>query len=126
LFAGVDYGIASNIWAEMWSIGGINGVIMFLFFFIIIALLLNQWMTRGPSAFAGILALCGMVWVFYIHRNNLQFEGDLLKRYILLFLVCWGWTVVAVKSAAGKSRGSLTGFVSPGRRRARRLEEPHL
>jgi hypothetical protein len=117
LFPGVRYGVASNVWAQMWSIGGVSGVIIFVCVFVCIIIVMNYWILRARISVAGILALCGIVWVFYIHRNNIRYEGDLLKRYVLVFMGCWAWTILLVGNRAPR-RPDCFNTVPPARSRA--------
>jgi O-antigen ligase len=79
----LSYGLANNIWAQMWSAGG--WVLLILFVLVFCAAIAAGEAARrkvGPEVHA-IIVVALAYWCFYIHRNDLlgalQFE-----RYILL------------------------------------------
>jgi hypothetical protein len=86
LFPEVDYGLASNIWAQMWSAGGWPLLIVFSMLFNIVLAIGNTFL-RSPSPIlrAG-LAPVFCYWAFYIHRNDLGYILNLEKRHVLLLL----------------------------------------
>lgn len=114
LFPGLGYGIASNVWAQMWSMGGISTVVIFVCIFVLVIIVLARGTRAYGQTSAGILSLCGMVWVFYIHRNNISYELGLLRRYLLVFGLCW--VVAAVLNAAGSKGASNARRVGDGPR----------
>lgn len=86
LFPEIDYGLAANIWAQMWSAGGWTLLIIFIILFNLV-LALGNWTLHARSAVirAGLApAFC--YWAFYLHRNELDYALNLEKRQILLFL----------------------------------------
>lgn len=87
LFPEVDYGLAANIWGQMWSAGGWALLVTFIIFYNLI-LALGNWVLSAHSVIlrAGLApAFC--YWAFYLHRNELNYAINLEKRQILLFFV---------------------------------------
>ncbi len=92
LFPGTDYGMANNIWAQMWSSGGwpLLGVFTIVYAFLL------AWGTRQIKAQRSpVLLACAahfwVYWAFYIHRNDLVFQLYIQRRT----LVYWGMAVLA-------------------------------
>jgi hypothetical protein len=84
----LDYGMANNIWAEMWSSGGWPLLGLFLIIFVSL-LMVGSYLLRCHSAsLAGGAALAFSYWAFYIHRNDLLNQVNLEKRAILLWVGC--------------------------------------
>jgi hypothetical protein len=86
----MEYGMANNIWAEMWSSGGWPLLLVFLAMFVLI-LGIGSYLTRAldPTFVAGA-AVCFSYWAFYIHRNDLAYQINLEKRVILVWAICIG------------------------------------
>jgi len=86
LFPDVDYGLASNIWAQMWSAGGWPLLILFVVFFdLVLAVGNTSLRSRSPIVRAG-LAPMFCYWAFYIHRNDIGYILNIEKRHVLLLL----------------------------------------
>lgn len=95
LFGPIDFGLANNIWAQMYSAGGFG----FLFAFVIVWNLQN-WIfataiDRGTPFWSKAAAIMAPWWIFYIHRNDLAYTLNLEKRQMLALLLsfaiaaCW-------------------------------------
>lgn len=86
----IEYGMANNIWAEMWSSGGWPLLLAFIAVFVLI-LGIGSYLTRAldPTVAAGA-AVCFSYWAFYIHRNDLAYQINLEKRVILIWVICAG------------------------------------
>ena len=79
----VAFGLANNIWAQMWSAGG--WLLLFLFVLVFCAAIAAGESIRrkvGLEAHA-IVVVALMYWCFYIHRNDLIFQL-LIERNILI------------------------------------------
>jgi hypothetical protein len=86
----VEYGMANNIWAEMWSSGGWPLLLAFIAMFVLI-LGIGSYLTRAMSpTFAAGAAVCSSYWAFYIHRNDLAYQINLEKRVILVWAISIG------------------------------------
>lgn len=84
LFADVEYGMASNIWAQMWSAGGWGLLVLFLLFFLFVIVLFNKTLeSRSLFVRAGFAPLA-CYWCFYIHRNDLGYAFNLEKRLLII------------------------------------------
>jgi hypothetical protein len=87
LFPEIEYGIASNIWAQMWSAGGWPLLALFCVVFNgAIALGNVSIRARCPAIRAG-LAPVFSYWTFYIHRNDLGYALNLGKRHLLVLVL---------------------------------------
>lgn len=87
LFPEVEYGMANNIWAEMWSAGGWPLLVAFVLFFAVILKLFSIVTTRQNITLRSFLAVMASYWAFYIHRNDISYEIALLKRVLLVMVI---------------------------------------
>lgn len=88
LYPSVEYGMASNIWAQMWSAGGWILLLIFLLVFNIILVIGNASL-RSPSVVvrAGFTPMF-LYWAFYIHRNDISYAINIEKRLLVIFFAC--------------------------------------
>jgi hypothetical protein len=97
LFSSVtEYGLGSNIWAEMIASGGWALLVVFLFLQGGLGLLLQRMVDRGGGALAAMSSLLIGYWAFYVHRNDLLYQMTLTRRFLLAAFLFW---VVAVALA---------------------------
>jgi hypothetical protein len=87
LFPGVAGGMASNIWAEMWSSGGWPLLFIFILFFVITLAVGSKCLLLDDPVLKGGLALLFSYWAFYIHRNDLLFQVNLEKRVLFIWAI---------------------------------------
>lgn len=81
-------GIAENIWAEVWSVGGWEFLILFLIFFNSIIFIGNLLISViENNAIKYTLCLNLSYFSFYIHRQGLFSHIGLQKRFLLVFLI---------------------------------------
>lgn len=90
LFPDVEYGMASNIWAQMWSAGGWLLLLTFLVPFNCVLALGNSFIRSKSATIRAASAPIFMYWAFYLHRNDLGYILNIEKRMILVLLVCVG------------------------------------
>lgn len=103
----VDYGMANNIWAQLWSAGGWGFLIVGCIFWNI-TLGLGSWLLRSRDALVRIAAAIGLTIVaFYIHRNDLLYEIILVKRVFMIFLAVLviGYMLTLASRARVEKRG---------------------
>jgi hypothetical protein len=85
-------GLASNVWGEMWSMGGWILLIGFIFLYILIVFYGSYLVTSKKSEnnvfFRSFLIIFMMVWTFYIHRSGLGYNINVLKRVLIVFTMC--------------------------------------
>lgn len=103
LFPGHEAGMAANIWAEMWSAGDWGLLLLFIFGFVISLAILSRLMAIRDSSLVSAVSLLGMYWSFYIHRNDIGYEVNLLRRVFVIWLLCVVASVVAI-ALLGKPR----------------------
>lgn len=85
LFPEVNYGMANNIWAEMWSAGGWPLLLVFVIFFVLMLKLFSVMTATGNNKTGrAVVAVMASYWAFYIHRNDIIYEISLLKRVLLV------------------------------------------
>lgn len=94
LFPGVEYGLAANIWAQMWSAGGWPLVMLFALIFNIVLAIGNATLHARSIVLKAGLAPVFCYWAFYIHRNELGYALNLEKRHLLLLLSVISMTAV--------------------------------
>jgi len=88
LFPAVEYGMASNIWAQMWSAGGWLLLGLFMLFFIASIYFANKTLDSSRIIIRAGLSPVFVYWVFYIHRNDLSYQVNIDKRLLIVFFVC--------------------------------------
>jgi hypothetical protein len=102
---GLEWGLAANIWAEMWAVGGTLAIVAFATLhcaiIVILAKLLDYCYYTGRSWFAA-LASIGAIVVFYIHRNDVHYTLLMVRRVLLMFLVIsvGAWILETMKRQA--------------------------
>lgn len=83
----VDYGMANNFWAQLWSAGGWGFLIMGCIFFNLV-LGIGSWLLKSRDLLVRVAAAIAMAIIaFYIHRNDLLYEIILVKRVFMIFFV---------------------------------------
>lgn len=87
LFPEVEYGLAGNIWAQMWSVGGWVLLILFLILFNIVISVGNRTLQARRMVVRAGLAPVFCYWCFYIHRNDIGYAINLEKRQLIVFVV---------------------------------------
>jgi len=98
LFPEVEWGMANNIWAQMYAAGGWPLFLAFLGGFIATLRIAARAMATSRATNRCGVALATAYWAFYIHRNDLGYELSELKRVLLV------WAIVAIVSSAGRQR----------------------
>lgn len=105
LFPDAKSGVASNIWAEMWSTGGWTMIAASLLLWVMalggLSLLLR---TPDPTVRA-VTALLGAYWAFYLHRNDLIYQITLSRRVVTVAVLCLAAAVLAAALARRSSPG---------------------
>lgn len=81
-----QYGLASNIWAEAWAVGGMPAVVAYVLIWVVV-LWLGSWCLRSKNDHLIVLgAICGAYAAFYVHRNDLLYEAILERRFVIGYL----------------------------------------
>lgn len=88
LFPNITSGMASNIWAEMWSIGGWLLLIFFVFLYVLFISLGSYLLNITDPALKGLIIILFSYWSFYIHRNDISYQITLERRVFLIWLFC--------------------------------------
>jgi hypothetical protein len=100
LFPEVDYGLASNIWAQMWSAGDWPLLLAFLVIFNAGLLAGNATLFLRNPFLRPALTPIFVYWAFYIHRNDLSYLINLEKRILIVTAVAA--TLAALLSLAAR------------------------
>jgi hypothetical protein len=80
----IDWGMANNIWAEMYSSGGVTLLALFIVVNVGVLGLFSKALRIENPEVRAVVALLGSYWAFYLHRNDLFTEVNLLKRVFLI------------------------------------------
>jgi len=107
LFSEVEFGLAGNVWAEMFAAGGWPLLCCFLVVFVLILRLLSGWLNAAHISTRSCVALSAAYLAFYLHRTDVGFQLTLQKRLLAV------WFAVVLMSEVLRR---LT-----GRRRAARV-----
>lgn len=84
----VDMGMASNIWAEMWSTGGWPLLLLFLVFDVLVLCYLSTLLRIDNPELRAAIAAPAVAWAFYLHRNDVFVESNIIKRHLVFGSVC--------------------------------------
>lgn len=112
LFPNLDYGLASNIYANFYSAFGWGGVIVFIILhsFGVIQISKTLASERASSYAKIVLLLIGSFLAFYIHRNDLAYSITMINRYIYTALMAWLISRVVAAVLAGRPGGETSIF----------------
>ena len=104
LFPNLDYGLASNIYANFYSAFGWVGVTVFvaLHSFGVIQISKSLASEKLNSYAKIVLLLIGSFLAFYIHRNDLAYSITMINRYIYTALMAWLISRIVAAVLAGR------------------------
>lgn len=88
LFPSVEYGMAANIWAQMWSAGGWGLLLLFLLAFNLVLMIGNASLRSSSFVVRAGFAPMFLYWSFYLHRNDLSYAINIEKRLVIILLFC--------------------------------------
>lgn len=90
LYDFIDYGQASNIWAECYAVGRIMLVfIMALLYGVVMPYFFNSMIFKFNGFSRYFWALSGAYFMFFIHRTGLGYQITIQKRIFLIFCLLW-------------------------------------
>jgi hypothetical protein len=106
LFPTREAGLGSNIWAQMWSSQGWFLLGFFILFYIIVIFILNIYFNRSKGSLKGIISIIASYWIFYIHRNDLNYIINIIKRFFLIFLfsIILSYLISSIKTGGMKNK----------------------
>jgi len=87
LFPKVDYGLASNIWAQFYSAFDWLGVIFIIILYCFILFCANFQLRRARLTNVALYSSMFVYLSFYIHRNDLGYAINLSKRVFIIVLL---------------------------------------
>lgn len=82
-------GIAANIWAEGYAIGGWPVLVVFIFTFTALLCLGTRLLARVSADHQAFVAVAFCYFAFLIHRNDLLIQVTVEKRVLMFFVLCW-------------------------------------
>ncbi|MDI9878893.1 hypothetical protein [Flectobacillus longus] len=106
LFPQLEYGLAYNIWGDIWASGGWITLIIFIFFYHIVLVIGNLLIKRSTGYSLVVIALFFSIWAFYIHRNNLLFQLYLQKRVLVFAIVPWLFSLIKIRWNSSHTKSS--------------------
>lgn len=83
VFPNVEYGLAGNIWAEVFNAGSYSLLIFFLILLNFLVLFMNKVYKNVDPLFKGVILVLGTLTCFYIHRNFLESYLTMIRLSIL-------------------------------------------
>lgn len=104
LFSDVTYGMASNVWAQMWSAGGWGLLFLFVILFNLVILFFNNMLACRNSILRASFAPMACYWVFYIHRNDISYIINLEKRLFIVFAISLFFSLLVLCIARERDR----------------------
>jgi hypothetical protein len=114
LFADVDYGLAANIWGEMWSAGGWILLILFIVVFNLGLFFGNVLMSTARGLPLMVSTTMLVVWAFYIHRNTIEYQLVMERR--LMFVLAVGAVARVGRKQFASVSGTSASTMTPLRR----------
>lgn len=89
LYYGLEFGIGSNVYAQLYSMGGMLGITLFFVIYAPILGLMNRLITwRGDILKCSLLACAGYL-TFYYNRNDVGYTVTLIRRLLLISVACY-------------------------------------
>lgn len=79
---GIDYGVAFNIWAEFYAVGGYFMLAAFILVYLVVLLIMQNILVQSKGIMKVCFAVVAAYWTFYLHRNN--FENMILYTQVTL------------------------------------------
>ena len=119
----VDMGLANNIWAEMWSTGGWTLLLLFVVFDVVVLCYLSRLLRIDNLELRGALALPAVAWAFYLHRNDLFVETNIIKRRVVLGTICLVAAMLSHDATHRLRRGVRMGVKRVAQRRRERRQQ---
>ncbi len=95
-------GMASNIWAEMYSSGGWILLLFFVILFNLVIYIGNRLLNVKDHNIKSFVALNLTFWAFYIHRNDFFSQLVRHRRILFIFIVLTGLSILLSKKARQK------------------------
>lgn len=88
MFGDVGYGIASNIWAEAYVVGGWELVVLFSFTYSVIPyIILNKLIIKfDTNSTRSFIVIIGVIILFYIHRIGAEMCVVMCMRLAIFYL----------------------------------------
>jgi hypothetical protein len=108
LFPAVKSGLASNIWAQMWSAGGWPLLAAFGTVFLGGLAILSRLLRSADPSVRSYAAIAVAYWAFYLHRNELQVAVGSQKLLLGIWVGCVVSAIVLERVALALRSGVRT------------------
>lgn len=112
----IGWGMSNNIWAEMWSSGGWGLLGAFIIVHVAALAAVSRALRIEDPELRGLAALLSTYWAFYIQRNDVLTQLNLMKRAAVI-----GAVVIALAWLGHRALRRVP-FVLGGRRPLRTRE----
>jgi hypothetical protein len=89
LFSNVDYGIASNIWAQFWSSTSWMGVLVFIMIYVFLLAKMSLLGNRINIVEHSLWSSFFVYIAFYLHRNEFSLLISAGKRFFFIVIVAF-------------------------------------
>lgn len=99
LFPAYDWGLANNIWAEMWASGGWELLVLFVLVYVLVLAAGSFLLRFRNPELRALIGLGMMYWAAFIHRNDLSFQLNLEKQVMIAWLLTIGMTFAIAELA---------------------------
>ncbi len=87
LFSSIEYGMGSNVWAEMYSNLSIIGVYIMILIYVFIGVAASFLFEKvDGDILKAIMLISFSLFIFYIHRNSIVYQINLNFRVIYLYI----------------------------------------
>lgn len=111
LFYNVESGVASNMWAQFWSLGGVAAVIVAVTVFVALLWAASYALFRTRGVAQGLVVLLGTALAFYVQRNEISSLLIIEKRLVIVstFCVLCAWAALYAAQVIAKSQPAAGG-----------------
>ena len=84
----LDYGVASNFWAESYMMGGMPMVVISALVYAAAPAAFNILFAKWRSVvIRTVVALCAITLIFFLHRAGIEYSVNIMKRFLLFALL---------------------------------------
>ena len=104
LFGGVSGGLANNIWAEMYAVGGWLAIGIAVALYVLLLAIGSRLLMTARGAGLCLTVIVFTMIAFYIHRNDVGFELTLIRRCLFIWLLIVVPAMLLVDVAAAVRR----------------------
>lgn len=89
LFPDRRAGMAANFWAQLWAEGRLPYVFAGVLVVCLLLRVLDHGLVRTRGVLHAALVNLGVLWAFYLHRNDVSYQLNLSRRVLVVLIAAW-------------------------------------